>query len=288
MKKIACIFLSLLCVVSLFSSCGRDKVDISGAKTISDLSGATIGAQTNTFHYTALDQIDGVNKKQYPSFTDLLIALTSGAIDGYVAEEPTAFAECLKDDTLGYIPFINNDTGFAATPDQVGIAIGFQTGSSMVAQVNAVLAGIDEATQKTLMNQIVTLSGNKDEIVEGGFALSSTKTDTSSGVLKIGMECAYDPFNWTQNNDKNGAVAISGKSGFYANGYDVQVAKYIAAELGMKLEIYQYDWDGLIPAVQSGALDAIIAGMSPTAEREMELDFTNCYYTSNLVVLYKK
>ena len=60
------------------------------------------------------------------------------------------------------------------------------------------------------------------------------------------------------------------------------------AELGMALEVYSYVWDSLIPAVQSGAVDAIIAGMSPTAEREEQVDFTDCYYNSNLVVIIKK
>ncbi len=96
------------------------------------------------------------------------------------------------------------------------------------------------------------------------------------------MECAYAPFNWTQTTDANGAVPISGKDNLYASGYDVQVAKYIAAELGMSLEVYSYEWDSLIAAVQSGAVDAIIAGMSPTAEREEQVDFTDCYYNSNL------
>ena len=102
------------------------------------------------------------------------------------------------------------------------------------------------------------------------------------------MECAYAPFNWTQTTDANGAVPISGKDNLYANGYDVQVAKYIASELGMALEVYSYEWDSLIPAVQSGAVDAIAAGMSPTAERAKEVDFTDCYYNSNLVVIIKK
>ena len=109
--------------------------------------------------------------------------------------------------------------------------------------------------------------------------------EDDDNTLRIGMECAYAPFNWTQTDDSNGAVPI--ESGDYANGYDVQVAKYIAAELGMALEVYQYEWDSLIPAVQSGAVDGIIAGMSPTAEREEEVDFTECYYNSNLVVIYK-
>ena len=70
--------------------------------------------------------------------------------------------------------------------------------------------------------------------------------------------------------------------------YDVVVARYIAAKLGMTLEVYSYEWDSLIAAVQSGAVDAIAAGMSPTAERAEQVDFTDCYYNSNLVIIYKK
>ena len=68
----------------------------------------------------------------------------------------------------------------------------------------------------------------------------------------------------------------------------MQIAQYIANKLGMTLEICSYEWDSLIPALQSGNVDAIIAGMSPTAEREEQIDFTDVYYESNLVVIYKK
>lgn len=107
-------------------------------------------------------------------------------------------------------------------------------------------------------------------------------------VLKVGMECAYQPFNWTQLNKKNGAVPIKGKSGQYANGYDVKIAKKIADALDMRLEIHAYEWDSLIPAVQSGALDFIVAGMSPTDERKQVIDFSDSYYESNLVVVVRK
>ena len=92
-----------------------------------------------------------------------------------------------------------------------------------------------------------------------------------------------------QTTDANGAVPIANAgSALYANGYDVIFAKYIAASLGMNLEVYSYEWDSLIAAVQSGAVDAIAAGMSPTAERAEQVDFTDCYYNSNLVIIYKK
>lgn len=287
MKRVLSILACCILLCTAFTACStREKTDISGAATIADLTGATLAAQADTFHLTALDQIEGITVKDYPDFTDLLNALNSGAIDGYVAEEPTALSVCAADTTLKYLPFVNNDTGFTATDAETGIAVAFKTGSEMVAKVNPIIEGVSVETRNELMKQIVTMSEATETDI-GALALVSTNTDTSNGTLKIAMECAYKPFNWTQTTDVNGAVPIQGKDGMYANGYDVQMAKYIAAELGMELELYAYEWDSLLPAVQSGAVDGIIAGMSPTAEREEQVDFTECYYNSNLVVIYK-
>ena len=101
------------------------------------------------------------------------------------------------------------------------------------------------------------------------------------------MEAAYAPFNWTQDDDKNGAVKIEGTNQ-YANGYDVQIAKQVAKALGKKPLVVKTSWNGLIPALTSGKLDMIIAGMSPTAERKKEIAFSNSYYTSEPVVLVNK
>lgn len=105
-------------------------------------------------------------------------------------------------------------------------------------------------------------------------------------VLKVAMECSYAPYNWTQPTDANGAVKISGSSD-YAYGYDVMMAKKIADELGYNLEIVKLDWDSLVPAVQSGKVDCVIAGQSVTAERMQSVDFTNPYYYATIVALVK-
>lgn len=107
-------------------------------------------------------------------------------------------------------------------------------------------------------------------------------------VLRVGMECNYAPYNWSQADEADGAIAIKNVDKMYTNGYDVQVAKKIAEFMGKTLEIYSYEWDSLIPGVQSGKLDMIIAGMSPTEERKEKIDFSDNYYTSNLVVVTKK
>lgn len=123
---------------------------------------------------------------------------------------------------------------------------------------------------------------------------SNTSTDSSKapaastgGTFKVGMEAGYAPFNWTQTDASNGAVKIEGTSE-YAGGYDVEIAKRIAKGLGKDLVIVKTEWDGLVPALTSGKIDAIIAGMSPTEKRKETIDFTNNYYKSNLVMVVKK
>lgn len=291
MKRITAIVLALALALCALASCngGRDKVDISGATNLDGLAGATLAAQSDTFHLEALNTIsDKVTVKQYPDFTQLLTALQSGAIDGYVAEEPTAFSIVAQNDDLAFLPLVNNSTGFTATDADTGIAVAFKTGDARVATVNTILAGISADVRSKLMEQIVNISVDPDTAYSEALALASGKEVAADApVLKIAMECAYEPFNWTQMTDANGAVKING-SAQYANGYDVQIAKYVAAELGMKLEVVKAEWDSLIVGLNAGTYDGIIAGMSPTAEREEEVDFTDCYYNSNLVIIYKK
>ena len=295
-RRIVSILLAVMFCVACFTGCGSSNnggsdtasVDVRNAKTIADLRGAKIAAQAGTFHADALSQIPDVQSSTYPEFADLLTALKSGAIDGYIAEEPTALSVCGSNDELTYLPFKNNDTGFTATAADVGIAIGLKKGNALRDQINTVLAEITEEQKSQLMEQIVTLASG-GTVTE--FAVHCDAPATTTGTLKIGMECAYEPYNWTDTDGSSfGAVPISseGQQGLYANGYDVQIAQYVANRLGLKLEIYAMEWDSLIPAVNSGAIDAIVAGMSPTAERSEQLDFTDTYYESNLVVIIRK
>ena len=295
-RRIVSILLAVMFCVACFTGCGSSNnggsdtasVDVRNAKTIADLKGAKIAAQAGTFHADALSQIPDVQSSTYPEFADLLTALKSGAIDGYIAEEPTALSVCGANDERTYLPFKNNDTGFTATAADVGIAIGLKKGNALRDQINTVLAEITEEQRSQLMEQIVTLASG-GTVTE--FAVHCDAPATTTGTLKIGMECAYEPYNWTDTDGSSfGAVPISseGQQGLYANGYDVQIAQYVANRLGLKLEIYAMEWDSLIPAVNSGAIDAIVAGMSPTAERAQEVDFTDTYYESNLVVIIRK
>ena len=108
------------------------------------------------------------------------------------------------------------------------------------------------------------------------------------GVLTIAMECAYAPYNWTQSDDSNGAVPISNVPGSYANGYDVMIGKKICEANGWQLEVIQSDWDSLVPGVQTGTFDAVIAGQSMIAERAEQVDFAGPYFYATIVCLTTK
>lgn len=115
-------------------------------------------------------------------------------------------------------------------------------------------------------------------------AAGCTAGSGDDNVLSVAMECSYAPYNWTQPDDSNGAVPIK-DSADYAYGYDVMMAKYLAEQMGMELEIVRLDWDSLVPAVQSGTVDCVIAGQSITAKRLKQVDFTTPYYYASIVTL---
>ncbi len=115
---------------------------------------------------------------------------------------------------------------------------------------------------------------------------TTVESGVEDGVLTIAMECAYAPYNWTQTDDSNGAVPIKDTND-YANGYDVMIAKKICEANGWQLEVVRSDWDSLVPSVQTGVIDAVIAGQSMTAERSEQVDFAGPYYYASFAILVK-
>jgi len=140
---------------------------------------------------------------------------------------------------------------------------------------------IAEAMAMTLMlvSAVTLTSCGKDK-----------KAASSKPVLKVGMECAYAPFNWTQDSkttpDGTEAVPIY-KEKYYAYGYDVAVAKMLADKLGMDLEVHKSEWSSIGISMDVGDYDCIIAGMGKTAERELAYSFTTPYYYRDNCIVVK-
>lgn len=141
-----------------------------------------------------------------------------------------------------------------------------------------------------MLTLTASLAGCGGSDSEGGadtdLAAEEVASGVEDGVLTIAMECAYAPYNWTQTDDSNGAVPIK-DSNEYANGYDVMMAKKICEENGWDLEIVRTDWDSLVPGVQTGIYDAVIAGQSMTEDRMKEVDFAGPYFYASIVCVTK-
>ena len=120
---------------------------------------------------------------------------------------------------------------------------------------------------------------------------SETAETSDKNVLRVGMECTYAPFNWTQDSDTtpdgSKAVPIYG-SDYYAYGYDVAVAQKLADEMGMDLEVHKVEWSSIGISLDAGDYDVIIAGMGKTAEREASYSFTEPYYYRDNCIVVKK
>lgn len=123
-------------------------------------------------------------------------------------------------------------------------------------------------------------------LVLSGCGNQEANQEESENVLRVAMECNYTPFNWTdvEDNEYNEPVSAGG----YCDGYDVAIAKLIAEGLGKDLEVVKMEWDSLIPSIQNGSVDLIIAGMTDTAERRLEIDFTDAYYQSEMTMVVRK
>lgn len=93
--------------------------------------------------------------------------------------------------------------------------------------------------------------------------------------LKIATEGAYPPFN---------SISPDGK----LVGFDVDIANALCAQMKASCEIVAQDWDGMIPALQAGKFDAIVASMTITEERKQKVSFTNKYYTTPLALIASK
>lgn len=137
---------------------------------------------------------------------------------------------------------------------------------------------------KTLRNTLL-LSG---VALGAGLSLASCGTESNENRLVIGLECNYAPFNWTALGENEHTLQISNVANSYADGYDINFAKRASKELGMDVQIVQLEWDNLIPSLNAGTINCIIAGMTDTEERRESIDFTNEYYRSELVLITSK
>lgn len=197
----------------------------------------------------------------------------------------TPLSSCNSSSSLAIVHFEQSILG--ETQKDLSVSIGVQKDSELTDSLNSVLADISADTRNTLMTE-ATERATALEQVQGDSSetvLTEAPFDETKETLIVGMEANYAPFNWTETSPSSYTYPLYDKTGEYADGYDVQIAKMCAENLDYNLVIKKYTWEALIPALNSGEINMIIAGMTDTPERRLSIDFTNPYYTSELVLI---
>ncbi|MBQ0111347.1 MAG: transporter substrate-binding domain-containing protein, partial [Oscillospiraceae bacterium] len=181
----------------------------------------------------------------------------------------------------------NNQNGFKVSQNDENIAIGFKQGSPLKEQINKIIADIPQDVREQLMNECIDIFCGKT--VEK-FSLDIPDVLQDAQKLRVAIEGSYEPFNQISDKETFGCVKVvtADQSPLYANGYDVQIARYIAAKLNRTLEIYKVDWDNLSQTVNTDVVDAVISGMSPNAQGTETLEFSDSYYRSDIVIVINK
>lgn len=101
------------------------------------------------------------------------------------------------------------------------------------------------------------------------------QTIKEKGKLVMGTSADYPPYEFHKTVDGKDTIV----------GFDIDIAKQLAADLGVELEIVDMKFEGLLPALMGGKVDIIIAGMNPTEERKKSVDFSLVYYEANQTML---
>ena len=102
------------------------------------------------------------------------------------------------------------------------------------------------------------------------------KAADNGKVLKIGTNADFAPFEFQ---DVNGKEYV---------GFDMDIIRAVAKEMGYKAEIQNVNFDGLIPALEAGNIDVVISGMTINDTRKQKVNFSTPYYTSGLTIIVKK
>lgn len=108
-----------------------------------------------------------------------------------------------------------------------------------------------------------------------GSAQAATPSTLQKGVLKIGMEGTYAPFTYK---DASGNLT----------GFDVDIAKAVAAKLGLKAEFVLTEWSGILAGLQANKYDVIVNQVGITAERQKTIGFSKPYAYSSPQIIVKK
>lgn len=257
MKKISLVALSLVAALAFVGCAKKNNVVINSAE---DLQGLKIGCQAGTTgELYVQENVKDAQLKSFKTGIDAALDLKNGAIDAIVLDELPAKEIVKRNKDLTIV-----DASFAV--EQYAIAVK-KGNKALLDSINKTIMTIKiDGTYENLINAFMPVDGN--------IVIPEIADVDSKDVVKMGTNAAFPPFEYIK-----GSEAV---------GFDVSMSKLIAKDLNKKLQVVDMSFDGLIAAVQSGAVDFVAAGMTATDERRQNVDFSEPYYESNQVIIVRK
>ena len=259
MKKITIICAALAATLA-FTGCSKSKVEITSA---ADLAGKKIGVQAGTTGEAWVqDNVEGAQIASFKSGMDAALDLKNRAIDAVVLDELPAMAIVDKNPELKII----RDPEFTNNKEAYAIAVK-KGNEELLASINKTIEDMKEGGEdEALVNAFMP--------ADGKIQIPANEVSSGTKVVKLGTNAAFPPFEY-----------VEGKN---IVGFDITMGQKIAKNAGMKLEVVDMAFDSLIPALQSGTIDFIAAGMSVNEERKKNVDFSETYFESEQVIIVRK
>ncbi|MDD7417270.1 MAG: transporter substrate-binding domain-containing protein [Treponemataceae bacterium] len=261
-RKIISIFACVLAVASVLtlSSCKKkNAVVING---IADLDGKKIGVQTGTTGEMWVEEnLPGAKMSSFKSGIDAALDLMNGSIDAVVLDELPAQEIVARNPKLAIV----RDPYFAENKEEYAIAVKKGNADLLNAINNTIATMKENGEYEALVAAFMP--------ADGAIVIPESVVTDSQRVLKLGTNATFPPFEYVE-----GDIV----------GFDISMGEKIAATAKAKLEVVDMAFDSLIPALQSGVIDFIAAGMSVTEERKQNVDFSDSYFASEQVIIIKK
>lgn len=274
MKKI--IAFALACVLALGCAACGEKADTKTITSPEDFEGAKVSVQVSTTAHESLLEMQGegstVEILPYEQITQCFEDLKFGRCDAVYVDSVVA----------GYYLAEEGDTYQKVWTSDEGEPMGICIKKGNTELLEATEAAIDTLYYNGKMEEIAIkhFGGNDTEGVrtveeEPTIDLSNIKT-VKEGKLLVGFEATYAPLEYT---DESGLEFI---------GFDVDVAKEIAALFGLEVEFVNTAWDGIFAGLDKDQYDMVISGVSINPERQEAYEMTEPYLSNQLVIVTAK
>lgn len=256
MKKTLSVLLVIMIAFS-FLGCAGEKVEISSAE---DLADKKLGVQSGTTgEMFCMDNFPNAQINSFKTGMDAALDLKNGAIDAVVLDELPAKEIVTRNPTLEII-----DVDLTTEAYAIAVKKG---NTELLEAINKTISTMRETGDyEKLVNSFMPVDGN--------IVIPEVEENNNTKIVKLGTNAAFPPFEYVEGKD--------------IVGFDISMGQRIAKDYNAKLEVVDMAFDSLIPALASGAIDFIAAGMSVTEERKKNVDFSDSYYESKQVIIIRK